>query len=67
MTIHHPEVPGYDYPLSVAVVDLEEDGIRFVSNVVDCDPEEVHIGMKVEAEIREMDPDFKMVVFKPIA
>jgi len=66
VVIHHPEVPGYEYPLAVAVVDMPEDGIRFVTNVVDCDPEEVHIGMKVEAEVREMDPDFKMVVFKPV-
>jgi len=43
-----------------------EDGVRFVSNVVDCDPDDVEIGMPVEAEIREMDPELKMVVFKPI-
>jgi uncharacterized OB-fold protein/acyl dehydratase len=66
VVIHYPEVPGYEYPLAIAVVDLEEDGIRFVSNVVDCDPESVHIGMKVQAEIREMDPGFEMVIFKPI-
>jgi uncharacterized OB-fold protein/acyl dehydratase len=65
VVIHYPEVPGYDYPLAVAVVDME-DGIRFISNVVDCDPDEVEIGMKVEAEIREMDPEFSMVVFKPV-
>ncbi|MEO1912724.1 MAG: OB-fold domain-containing protein, partial [Myxococcales bacterium] len=63
--IHYPEVPGYDYPLAVAVVDME-DGIRFISNVVDCDPDEVEIGMKVEAEIREMDSELSMVVFKPV-
>lgn len=66
VVIHYPEVPGYEYPLAVAVVDLEEPGIRFVTNVVDCDPDDVHVGMKVEAEVREMDPDFKMVVFKPV-
>lgn len=65
VVIHYPEVPGYEYPLTVAVVELDE-GIRFVSNIVDCAPEEVEIGMQVEAEIREMDPDFKMVVFKPV-
>ena len=60
-----PRFPGYDYPLAVAVVDME-DGIRFVSNVVDCDPDDVEIGMQVEAEIRQMDPEFSMVVFKPV-
>ena len=65
VVIHYPEVPGYEYPLTVAVVDLEE-GVRFVSNVVDCAPGDVEIGMEVQAEIREMDPEFKMVVFKPV-
>jgi len=65
VTLHYPEVPGYEYPCSVAVVDLEE-GTRFVSNVVGCDPDEVHIGMPVQASIEEMDPEFKMAVFRPV-
>jgi uncharacterized OB-fold protein len=46
------------------VVDLEE-GTRFVSNVVGCDPDEVHIGMPVQVFVEEMDPEFKMAVFRP--
>jgi uncharacterized OB-fold protein len=65
VTLHYPEVPGYEYPCSVAVVDLEE-GTRFVSNVVGCEPNEVHIGMPVQASIEEMDPEFKMAVFRPV-
>jgi uncharacterized OB-fold protein/acyl dehydratase len=65
VVIHYPEVPGYQYPLPVAVVDMAE-GTRFVSNVVDCNWEDIEVGMKVQAEIREMDPEFKMVVFKPV-
>ena len=30
--MHHPPIPGYDYPLAVALIDLEE-GTRIVSNV----------------------------------
>ncbi len=37
VVIHYPEVPGYTYPLVVAVVELEE-GTRFVGNVVDVAP-----------------------------
>ena len=35
-------------PYVVAMVDLEE-GPRVMSNLTDCDPEDVHVGMAVEA------------------
>ncbi|MAI77935.1 MAG: hypothetical protein CL917_03265 [Deltaproteobacteria bacterium] len=63
VVIHYPEVPGYTYPLVVAVVDLEE-GTRFVSNVVDVDPAEVEIGMSVQASIEHVDDEMKLPVFR---
>src|SRR5439155_21936254 len=44
---HHPQVPAFDYPLVVALVELEE-GTRLVSNVVGCEPGDVRVGMPVE-------------------
>jgi uncharacterized OB-fold protein len=64
VVIHHPPVPGYDYPLVVAVVDLEE-GTRFVSNIVDCDPAEVEIGMAVQASVDTFEGDYRWPVFRP--
>lgn len=62
--IRHPQFPGYDFPLVAALVDLEE-GTRIVSNVVDCAPEDVHIGMALEAFIREEEDGFKLPLFRP--
>lgn len=47
--IHQNRMPGWsdELPYVVAVVDLEE-GVRITSNVVDCDPGEVEVGMAVE-------------------
>ena len=53
VVIHYPEVPGYEYPLVIAVIDLDE-GTRIVANIVDCPFEDIHIGMKVEAGIEEI-------------
>ena len=40
-------VPG-QAPYSIAVVELDEQqGLRLTSNIVDCDPDEVHIGQRV--------------------
>ena len=64
VVIHHPPVPGYEYPLVCALIDLDE-GTRFVSNVIDCDPQEVHIGMKVQAAIEPVDDELKLPLFRP--
>lgn len=49
-TVIHRGIPGWvdDGPYVAAVIDLEE-GVRMTSNVVECSPEEVSIGMAVEA------------------
>ncbi len=64
VTLHHPQIPGYDFPLSVALIDLEE-GTRIVSNVVGCKPEEVHIGMPVRLTIENVDEELKLPLFQP--
>ena len=62
--LHHPQVPGYEYPLVVALVDLEE-GTRLVANVVDCKPEAVRIGMRVACSIENVDEELKLPMFRP--
>lgn len=62
--IHHPQVPGYDYPLVAIIVDLEE-GERMASTLVECAPEEAAIGMSVEAVIHEDEDGFKLPFFRP--
>jgi uncharacterized OB-fold protein/acyl dehydratase len=63
--MHHPPIPGYDYPLAVALIDLAE-GTRIVSNVAGCSPDEVHIGMPVACRIENADDDFKLPIFYPV-
>jgi uncharacterized OB-fold protein/acyl dehydratase len=53
VVMHHPPMPGYDFPIAVGLIDLDE-GTRIVANIVDCPFEEIHIGMKVECSIEEL-------------
>ena len=48
-TLNHKEwVPGADHPYAIALVELpEQTGLRLMTNVVGCAPEEVRIGMAV--------------------
>jgi uncharacterized OB-fold protein/acyl dehydratase len=60
--LHHPQVPGYEFPLPVALVDLEE-GTRIVANVKGCEPQDLRIGMKVECVFEDVDEDMKLPFF----
>ncbi len=51
-------------PYIVAYVDLDE-GVKIFANVVDCKPEEVKIGMPVEAAFTDVTPEFTLVNFRP--
>jgi len=62
--MHHPPIPGYGFPIAVGLIDLEE-GTRVVSNVVGCALDEVHIGMKVELSIENVDEEMKLPLFRP--
>ncbi len=61
---HYPKVPAFDYPLVVALVELEE-GTRLVANVEGITPETVAIGMPVEAGFEAFDDDLTLPVFHP--
>ena len=62
--IHYPQFPGYEFPICAALVDLEE-GVRMVSDVMDCKPEDLEIGMKLQAYVHEDDDGFKLPLFRP--
>jgi len=62
--VHYPQFPGYEYPIIAIIVDLEE-GERMASQLVECKPEDVTIGMALEAVIHEDEDGFKIPFFKP--
>lgn len=61
---HHPRHPAFDYPLLVAVVELEE-GTRLISNLAGVTPDEVTIGMPLTLDWLEADPELTLPVFRP--
>jgi len=61
---HYPQVPAFEYPLVVAVIELDE-GTRFVSNIIGVDAADVEIGMPVVAEFVAFDEDLTLPQFRP--
>ncbi len=45
--VHYPRTPAFPEPPVVGLIELEE-GVRIVSNITDCPPEKVQIGMDVD-------------------
>ena len=52
-------------PLVIAIVELEE-GARMTTNIVQCDPDSVHIGMAVTVVFEDVTPEVTLVKFKPL-
>jgi len=52
-------------PYVLAFVDLDE-GVRLVTNIVDCDPEAVRIGQRVRARFEAIGDEHTVVLFAPV-
>jgi hypothetical protein len=65
--VHHAYSPAYEgeIPYVVAIVELEE-GIRLITNIVGCEPEQVQIGMPVELAFEDVTPEFTLHKFRPV-
>ncbi|CAJ1510688.1 Zn-ribbon domain-containing OB-fold protein [[Mycobacterium] burgundiense] len=60
----HPEVPT---PFVIALVELDEqDDLRLVTNIVDCDPDAVTTGMRVKVGFEQQGAVF-VPVFSPLS
>ena len=54
-----------DLPIILAWIDLPE-GIRMHTNLVECDPHEVHIGMEVEVVFNDITDEITLPYFRPV-
>ena len=52
-------------PYTVAIVELDE-GPRVMTTIVECDPDDVHVGMPVEVTWERQTDEFTLAVFRPV-
>jgi uncharacterized protein len=66
-TVYRNELPPFSerVPYVAAVVELEE-GPKLMTNVVDCDPSTLSIGMALKVAYRELSADVSAPVFTPV-
>lgn len=61
---HYPQIPAFDYPLPIGLIELEE-GTRVVADIVGIDPGDIEVGMAVEVEFADHDEDLTLPQFRP--
>lgn len=61
---HYPAFPGFNYPHVAIVVSLTE-GVRVVSELVSCAPEDAEIGMDVRVRFARSSDGLTLAVFEP--
>ncbi len=52
-------------PYVVALVELDE-GVKMMTNIVDCDPHDVKVGMEVEVVFDDVTDEVTLPKFKPV-
>jgi hypothetical protein len=64
---HQNQAPGFreTLPYVLAVVELAE-GPRLMTNVVECAPDAVRIGMAVEVVFDDVTPEVTLPTFRPV-
>jgi acetyl-CoA acetyltransferase/uncharacterized OB-fold protein len=60
-----PWIPSFPPPYVIAIVAIEEDDrVRLTTNIVNCDAEDVHVGMRVQV-VFELAEDVWVPLFEP--
>ena len=65
---HQPWIPGFEPPYVVAIVELEgQEGLRLTTNLVNCEPADVSIGMRVKVVFEDVGDGVFLPLFEPDA
>ena len=64
--VHRTRMPGFqeEVPYVVALVELDE-GVKVVSNIINCAPERVNIGLSVQLTFVRADATWTIPMFEP--
>jgi len=62
---HRPASPAFekDVPYNIAIIELEE-GVRMMSNIVECQNEDLRIDMPVEVVFDDVTPEITLPKFR---
>ena len=67
VVMHYPEVPPFEYPNPVGLIELDE-GTRLIAQIIGVKSGEVQIGQRVKVEFNTFnDGELTLPQFRPVA
>jgi uncharacterized OB-fold protein len=60
-----PQHPSFKTPYAAVIVDLDE-GYQMLSNVIDCEVEDLHVGMEVAVTFQDVGGGIHLPYFRPV-
>jgi uncharacterized OB-fold protein len=63
--VYRPVSPDFEVPYIIGVVDLDE-GWTMMTNIIDCAPDEIRVGMRVQVKYLDIEGG-ALPVFTPVA
>lgn len=66
VVMHYPEVPPFDYPNPIGLIQLDE-GVRLTAGLVGVRKDALKIGQRVEVEFQTFDDELTLPMFRPVA
>jgi uncharacterized OB-fold protein len=64
VVVHYPQVPSFEYPLPIGLIELEE-GTRVVANLDGVEINAIEVGLPVQATFVDFDEELSLPVFVP--
>ncbi|WP_170860631.1 bifunctional MaoC family dehydratase N-terminal/OB-fold nucleic acid binding domain-containing protein [Pseudomonas marincola] len=66
VVMHYPEVPPFNYPNPIGLIELEE-GVRLIAGLVGVEPGTLQIGQRLQVEFHRFDEQQTLPQFRPVA
>ncbi|SIP98144.1 OB-fold domain-containing protein [Marinobacterium stanieri] len=66
VVMHYPEVPPFDYPNPIGLIQLDE-GVRLPAGLVGVEPSALEIGQRVQVEFHTFDDEMTLPLFRPVS
>jgi uncharacterized OB-fold protein len=65
VVMHYPEVPPFDYPNPIGLIELAE-GVRLIAGLVGIEREQLQIGQHLQVEFQTFDDQLTLPLFRPV-
>ena len=64
--VWRPQTPEFTVPYAAVIMRMDE-GYDFLSNMIECEPDSIHVGMRAKVAFHKLNDDITLPYFVPVA